>query len=236
MPDPKPDIRGMAVKFQQPDGTATDLLGQTSPRFPTDSPEVFVQLTEASEKPWLLPLFLARNPHVLPATSPASRSKADRLADHLRRGDLLPDPRLRLAGADGTRTWVRYIFRPTATKADRLGQRFEGADRLPEEMLARLARGPVTHEVWVQVAGDGHDPHSARSVWDGCRELLAGRIEVTAEATDPEGGPMSATPVVFDPTRRRRRHRALRRPDPALPAGCLLGVGVPARRHVRPRT
>ena len=40
--DTKPDIRGMAVKFRLPDGSATDLLGQTSPRFPTDDPEVFV--------------------------------------------------------------------------------------------------------------------------------------------------------------------------------------------------
>ena len=58
-------------------------------------------------------------------------------------------------------------------------------------MAARLARGPVTHEVWIQVAGEGHDPHSATSVWKGCRELLAGRIVVTAELPDPEGGPAS---------------------------------------------
>ena len=132
--------------------------------------------------------------------------------------------------ADGTRTWVRYIFRPTATKADRLEQTFEGADRLPEEMLARLARGPVTHEVWVQVAGEGHDPHSAMSVWDGCRELLAGRIEVTAEATDPEGGPMSATPMVFDPTRVVDGIELSDDPILRYRPECLLGVGVPTQR------
>ncbi len=62
----------MAVKFHLPDGSATDLLGQTSPRFPTDDPEVFVALTEASEKPLTLPLFLARHPGVLPDASLAS--------------------------------------------------------------------------------------------------------------------------------------------------------------------
>ena len=102
---------------------------------------------------------------------------------------------------DGGRTWVRYIFRATATKADRLDSSFSGRDRLGEEMAARLARGPVTHEVWVQVAGEGHDPHRATSVWSGARELLAGRIVVTAPADDPEGGPMSSTPTVFDPSR-----------------------------------
>ena len=205
VPDKVPDIRGMAVKFHQPEGSvggsATDLLGQTSPRFPTDSPEVFVQLTEASDKPWKLPLFLARNPKTLPATIASLRGHAVSSPITFAEVTFYPIHAYGWLAADGARTWVRYIFRPTATKADRLDQQFEGPDRLPEEMLARLARGPVTHEVWVQVAGEGHDPHRATSVWDGCREFLAGRIVVTSEVDDPEGGPMSATPVVFDPTR-----------------------------------
>jgi catalase len=199
--DKAPDIRGMAVKFRLPDGSATDLLGQTSPRFPTDDPEVFVQLTEASERPWLLPLFLARHPGTIPTTVASVRAKAISSPVTFAEVTFYPIHAYGWLAADGTRTWVRYIFRPTATKTDRLDETFDGEDRLHEEMVARLARGPVAHEVWAQVAGVGHDPHSAKSVWDGCRELLAGRIEVTAPMTDPEGGPMSATPVVFDPTR-----------------------------------
>jgi catalase len=38
-------------------------------------------------------------------------------------------------------------------------------------------------------------------VWSGARELLAGRIEVTTPIEDPEGGPMTSTPIVFDPVR-----------------------------------
>jgi catalase len=34
--------------------------------------------------------------------------------------------------------------------------------------------------------------------WKGARQLLAGRIEVTSGAPDPEAG---GTPTVFDPTR-----------------------------------
>ena len=80
VPDKAPDIRGMAVKFRQPDGTATDLLGQTSPRFPTDDPEVFVQMTEAAARPttapFRLPLFLARNPGTAGALLAGLRAKA----------------------------------------------------------------------------------------------------------------------------------------------------------------
>ena len=95
------------------------------------------------------------------------------------------------------RTWVRYTFVPTATKADRLERRFSGADALFEEMAARLERGPVAHEVRVQVAAAGDDPHSATSVWKGARELVAGRIEVTEALPEQEVD----QPVVFDPTR-----------------------------------
>ncbi len=220
----------MAVKFRLPDGSATDLLGQTSPRFPTDDPEVFVALTEATEKPLTLPLFLARHPGVLPSVAGQRPGQGDRLAGQLRRGDVLPDPRLRLArrrtaAAPGCATSSgRRPPRPTGWTASSRGR-----DRLAEEMAARLERGPVTHEVWVQVAGAGHDPHRATSVWSGARELLAGRIVVTATCRDPEGGPMSSTPDRLRPGPGRRRHRALRRPDPALPARRLLGVRVPAR-------
>jgi catalase len=190
----------MAVKFRLPDGSTTDLLGQTSPRFPTDDPEVFVALTEASEKPLTLPLFLARHPGVLPSVVASARARAISSPASFAEVTFYPIHAYGWLDAAGARTWVRYLFRATATKADRLDGGFTGRDRLFEEMAARLERGPVTHEVWVQVAGEGHDPHLATSVWSGARELLAGRIEVTAPVDDPEGGPMSSTPTVFDPT------------------------------------
>lgn len=198
VPDPKPDVRGMAVKFRLPDGTSTDLLGQTSPRFPTDSPEVFVQLTEAAVKPLTFPLFLARHPAMLPAIAAGVRAKAIGSPSSFAEVPFYPIHAYGWLDAEGKRTWVRYVFRPVATAADRLDRTFTGPDRLAEEMSARLERGPVTHEVWVQVAGPGHDPHSATSVWKGCRELLAGRIVVTEELPDPEAG---GAPTVFDPTR-----------------------------------
>jgi catalase len=199
--DAKPDIRGMAVKFRLDDGTSTDLLGQTSPRFPTDDPEVFVAMTEATEKPLTLPLFLATHPGVLPTLLASLRTGAVGSPASFAEVTFYPIHAYGWLDAEGRRTWVRYTFRATATKDDRLPGEFTGRDRLFEEMAARLDRGPVTHEVWVQVAGDGHDPHRATSVWKGARELLAGRIEVTAPVDDPEGGPSTTTPTVFDPGR-----------------------------------
>jgi catalase len=195
--DRKPDIRGMAVKFRLPDGTATDLLGQTSPRFPTDSPDEFVALTEASLHQATFPLFLLKHPRMAGPIIAGIRGKA--AVSHVSYAEpaYYPIHAYGWLDAAGSRTWVRYVFKPTATKADRLEQTFDGPDRLSEEMAARLARGPVTHEVWIQVAGEGHDPHSAVSVWKGCRQVLAGHIVVSEELPDQE----TSGPVVFDPTR-----------------------------------
>ncbi len=195
--DRTPDIRGMAVKFRLGDGTATDLLGQTSPRFPTDDPEEFVAMTEASVHKLTFPLFLARHPRMVPAIVAGVRGKAISTPVTFAETTFYPIHAYGWLDAEGRRTWVRYVFVPQAAKADRLDERFSGPDALFEEMAARLARGPVTHEVRVQVAGAGHDPHSSTSVWKGAREIVAGRISVTEALTDQEAG----GPVVFDPTR-----------------------------------
>jgi catalase len=202
LPDTAPDIRGMAVKFHHPDAGATDLLGQTSPRFPTDDPEVFVQLTEVAARPALvpvrLPLFMARHPSTVAPLLAGMRAKAVARPASFAEVTFYPIHAYGWLAGDGTRSWVRYVFRATATAADRLGRTLDATDGLGEEMAARLRRGPVVHEVWVQVAGPEHDPHSATSVWKGARTFLAGRIEVTGEVPDPE---VDGNPTVFDPTR-----------------------------------
>ena len=66
----------MAVSFRPPTAAATDLLGQTAPRFPVRTPEDFVALTEAATSRELLPLFLARHPRSVPALLANARAKA----------------------------------------------------------------------------------------------------------------------------------------------------------------
>ena len=93
---------------------------------------------------------------------------------------------------------MRYRFVPQATKADRLEEKFEGKDRLSEEIRARLARGPVRHDVMIDIAGPGDDPHDPTAVWTHHRTITGGVIEATGEAEDPE---KDGKKVVFDPAR-----------------------------------
>lgn len=194
--DPTPDIRGMAVKFRGEDGQPFDLLGQTATSFPTQDPEEFVQIAEASKRQLTFPLFLLRHPWLV---APLLRGLSGVKPHHsFAEAGFFPLHAYGWLDAEGRRTWVRYEFRPTATEEDRLAETFTSRDRLAEEMAARLARGPVVHEVWVQVAEERHDPDDVTTAWKGARTFLAGRIVVTAEAEDPEAG---GSPTVFDPTR-----------------------------------
>ena len=190
--DEVPDIRGMAVKFRLPDGTETDLLGQTSRRFPTDSPDEFVAMTEASRRLLTFPLFMLRHPRMVPALLDGIRGKAVSAPASFTVPTYYPIHAYGWLDAGGRSSWVRYSFVPQ--RSARLAETFDGPDRLFEEMAARLATGPVRFDVRIQVAGAGDDPHRATSVWKHARELLAGTIEVTEELPDQD-------PVVFDPTR-----------------------------------
>jgi catalase len=196
-PDKAPDVRGMAVSFRLPDGTATDLLGQTAPRFPVRTVEAFLDLVEASDKPWKLPLFLARNPGAVPSLLASARAKALVAPYSYAEASYYPIHAYKWIAADGTETWVRYRFSPQNGRAGRPHGSFTGPDRLREEILARLATHPVRHTLEVQVAGPDDDPHDPTSVWSG-GFVDAGTLEVTGPDPDREQG---GEVVVFDPTR-----------------------------------
>ncbi|MET3962238.1 catalase [Marmoricola sp. OAE513] len=195
-PDTAPDVRGMAVSFRLADGTATDLLGQTAPRFPVRTPEDFVAFVEASRNPVNLPLFLLKHRSALPAMVANVRAKAIVPPRSYAEATYYPVHAYRWTAADGAESWVRYRLEPLPGTAP--DQKFEGSDRLRQEILARLVAGPVTYDLRVTVAAPGDDPHDPMSVWKGARELSAGTLTITAP--DPQRE-QDGEVVVFDPTR-----------------------------------
>jgi catalase len=195
--DKAPDVRGMAISFRLPDGSATDLLGQTSPRFPVRTVEDFLDLVDAAEKPWMLPLFIARHPGATPALLASLRAKATVPPYSYAEVSYYPIHAYKWIATDGTESWVRYRFVPKEGRDQRPQGEFTGRDRLREEILARLGAHPVRFTLEVQVAGPGDDPHDPTSNW-GTAYFDAGTIEVTGP--DPEREQHGEV-VVFDPTR-----------------------------------
>ena len=129
-PDHLPDVRGLAVKIYLPDGSRTDILAQTSTRFPAHTPDEFVELLLAQKRPetlWKLPLFLARHtdaliglPAMLSALRPPrSYATCTYYAVHA----------FRFLDAQGGSRHVRYTFVPEAGEAHLLPWEIAGQDR-----------------------------------------------------------------------------------------------------------
>jgi catalase len=198
-----PDVRGMAVSFQLPDGSRTDILGQTAPNFPINTPEGFVEVVQANvagiARLWKFPVFLAKHPDAIPglranleALKPA-RSYATRR--------YFPIHAFKWVNADGDQQYVRYTWLPEAGEQTiSQGEAKEaGADYLQEEMLKRLAQGPARFTLQLQLAAAGDQTDDPRKQWpDDRRTLVAGTLEITD--LDPTAEPEDEI-VVFDPMR-----------------------------------
>jgi len=194
-PDGAQDVRGMAVSFRLADGTATDLLGQTSPEFPLRSVEEFLALVRAAPKPYKIPFFLARHPHTFGAFVANAKAKAIIPPFSYAEVTYYPVHAYSWTAADGSTSWVRY--RLTPQPGERPAGEFKGRDRLQTEILARLAAGPVRYTLEVQVAEAGDDPADPTKTWP--RPFFdAGTLEITGP--DPERE-QNGEIVVFDPTR-----------------------------------
>ncbi len=194
--DNMPFVRGMSVSFVLPDGTSTDLLGQTVPRFPVRTPEDFVRLTEITRDRRALAKFLAVRPRTALALATNARLRALAAPQSYAEATYFPVHAYRWLTLAGHGTWVRYRLAPRP--GPRPSGRFTGRERLREEILARLAQGPVAYDLVVTVAGPKDDPHNPMSVWRGSREFVAGWFEITTPEDDHEA---EGDIVVFDPTR-----------------------------------
>jgi catalase len=203
-PDNQPGGRGMAVRFQLPDDGATDLIGVNLPRFLVATPEQFLDLVRAlaadkdagtGDKAHLN-AFLARNPASVPAFQalaamgvPASFATTAYHALHA----------FVWVNADGDRQAVRYRWAPD------LGEHNLDADEvahselqfLLDELVERLAAGPVTFTLHATLADPGDPTHDATQVWPADRpEITVGRLTVTGEVEDQAHWEAQ----IFDPT------------------------------------
>jgi catalase len=196
------DVRGLAVSFELPDGSRTDLLAQTAPRFVSPTSDDFLDLVRANtgrSSAVRLPFYLLTNrkaltslPENIPALRPvASYATARYFTVHA----------YRWTAADGSTCHTRARWIPEAGE-ERIGPRdakARGRDYLQEEIVQRLAAGPVRFALEVQIAGPGDEVDDPSTEWPKeRRRVVAGTLELDAIAPDPEA---DGGVFVFDPTR-----------------------------------
>ena len=205
-PDGANDGRGLSVKFYLPDGSRTDIVALTLPVFFVRNPDDFLAFTRARKpdpetgEPDLdkVGAFLAEHQEAVPAIQfqlgmapPASRAQLRYFGLHAFRF---------LADGGGAR-YGRYRFEPEAGEAwlDAEEAKAKSPDYLEEELRERMAAGPVSFALTVQLAEDGDPTDDPTVQWPEEREIVElGRLEVTGLDTEREHGD---DVLVFDPTR-----------------------------------
>jgi catalase len=201
-PDWAPDPRGLAVKFYLPDGTRTDIVAVSSPRFPTRTPEAFIELVKAQAGPaaaWRMPLFLARHPEAIRVLAviaptllaPASYATIPYYGLHA----------FRWIDAGGGDRHVRYTLRPAAGVA-RLRPweaRRRARNYLQTEIVSRAQAEAVRFSLEVQIAEPGDSVDDPSAAWpSGRRRVTVGTLKITGPDTARERG---GDVLVFDPSR-----------------------------------
>lgn len=203
VPDYVPDVRGLGVKFYLPDGSRTDIVAASAPRWFGRGPEAFVDLLRASKRvpamAWRFPLFLARHPDALPALPanlaalkpPTSYAAIRYFGIHA----------YKFLDAEDTARFVRYMWVPELEEP-RLGPRAarqRGRDYLQHDIRERLQHGPVRFTLELQIAAPGDPVDDPSSVWPADRErVTAGTLELTGLDTERE---RDGDVLVFDPGR-----------------------------------
>jgi catalase len=198
-----PDVRGMAVSFQLPDRSRTDIVAQTAPNFPVDTPEGFLELVQANvagiARLWKFPLFLAKHRDAIPGLRPNLEALKPRASYANYRYYAIHA--FRWVNAESESQYVRYTWLPEAGDATiSLREAKEaGPDYLREEMGERLVRGPVRFTLELQLAAPGDPTDDPRAGWPKERQTVAaGTLEITELEPSPEQG---GEIVVFDPMR-----------------------------------
>ncbi len=227
VPDYVPDVRGLAVSFQLPDGSSTDILAQTTPRFPFRDHAGVLDVMSISERSFSsllrMPLFLAKHPKVLGTAREANAMVNRRVSFAARR--YFPFHAYKWIDAEAGERWIRYFWYPTVDEPEisKEEAKRRGPNYLFDELRERLAREPVQMRLEVQIAGQGRQP--ARPLGP-----VAGRPRAR-HGWNPRGD---------DDRRRRRRrnrlrphapdrwNRALGRPRTPLQTGRLQPLARPS--------
>lgn len=197
-PDNVPDVRGLAVKFDLPDGSQTDVVAQSLPWFAFHTPDGFIEFIRVQKREpamaWRFPAYLIRNPRMigalrvnLPALKvPESYATLGYYGVHA----------FRFVAADGSSRYVRYTWVPQEGDRRLAGReaRSRGGDFLLPELRQRL---PVRFTLELQIAEADDPVDDPATRWPEERQRVdAGTLEITEvdESADQNA-------LVFDPAR-----------------------------------
>jgi catalase len=203
--DGRPVFHAMALQLTAPDGQIWRMAMDHVPIFPVATPEAFVELQRASKPiaatgkpdPTAMKTYLAKHPETVTYqryfdTAPLPGSFAS--------GTYYSINAFRFIDAAGVKQTVRWSFVPeTATDAlDKSRLANLPDDFLFDELLVRLAKGPVRWRMTVTVAKPTDVSNNATVAWPADRPTIQMGILTIDRAEPEETG--ACRDITFDPT------------------------------------
>jgi catalase len=197
----KDNVRGIAMHFQLPDGSVSDLLMISAPIFSAKTPEQFLELLktvapgpDGKQNPEKIAAFFKANPDsakqgawLKARPTPASYATADYFGVHT----------FALINAKGERQPIKWKATPVGgfvglSDADAEGK---GKDFYAAELNERFAKGPVGFDLFAVLGQPGDQDDDPTSEWPADRKSVKmGTISISGlEPTE------SCDVGIFDP-------------------------------------
>ena len=199
--DPNANPRGLAIRFHLAEHAHTDIVSHSTDGFPARTGQEFLEFLQAvaasgpdvpSPKP--VEKFLGSHPAALafvqtPKPSPSSFAKETYFGVTA----------MRFINKDGATRYGRYRIIPDAgvEHLDPEVTKDKGPNFLFEELGERIASGPISFQVFVQLANEGDEVNDATVHWPEDRPLTRlGQIVLTAPS---ENDAQEQKKIIFDP-------------------------------------
>jgi len=189
--DPGASPRGMALKFELPDGSQTDIVVHSFNGFPVatgaELRDLFLAIRASNPgdpNPTALDTFLSTHPTAkafVEAPKPAPVSYATLAYFGVNT--------FKFTNADGSATFGRYQLQPAAGEQFVENEQVSkmGPDYLADEIRERIRRGPATFILLLQVAGQGDKIDDPSVAWPDTRKKLElGTITITTSVADSQ--------------------------------------------------
>lgn len=199
--DPNANPHGMAIRFHLAEHVHTDIVSHSIDGFPVRTAEEFLEMLQAiassnspnPPSPLPVEVFMKAHPVAFafaqPRPVPASFATEPYFAISA----------FRFIDKDGVGRYGRYRIVPNAGTAflDDETAKNKGQNFLFEDLAHRIATGPISFQIMVQIANEKDIVNDATVHWpEDRRQVNLGKIELTAMA--PEEVHEQKT-IIFDP-------------------------------------
>jgi catalase len=177
----KDNVRGIAMHFQLPDGSVSDLLLISAPIFIAKTPEIFLELlrTVATKDKEKIGAFFKANPDstkqgawLNARPTPASYATADYFGVHT----------FYLTNAKGERRAIKWKAEPVGGFVGLTDEeaKSKGTDFYAAELKDRFAKGPLSFDLYAVLGQPGDQDDDPTAEWPADRKSVKmGTISIT---------------------------------------------------------